>query len=149
MASVNFVNEGKMLDALPGTNLRDVALRSGIQLDSPVRRVFHVNVKFGPLKLFSGSDVVQIDGKGVNSRSEEEEKALGGRLLKRFKISPAERLASQVVVTGDIVVRTRVNREVDKKQTREQVGYAALMTGFAALMLFMFALVGLDLIKRM
>ena len=149
MASVNFVNEGKALDALPGTSLRTIALRSGIQLESPVQRIFHVNLNLGPMKVFSASDVVQIDGKGVNNRSEGEERALGGRLMRRYKVAPNERLASQVIVTGDVVVRTKVKRSVDSKLTREQAGYVALMTGFAAMMIFMFAMVGLDLIKKM
>ncbi len=149
MASVNFVNEGKTLDVLPGTNLRDIALRSGVGLDSLFRRIVHVNVKVGPLQILSASDVVEIEGKGVNNRSEDEEKALEGRLLRRFKIRPSLRLASQVLITGDVSVRTKVRREVDKELTREQAGYVVLISGFTILMLFMFTLVGLDLVKKM
>lgn len=149
MASVNFVNEGKTLDVLPGTNLRDIALRSGVGLDGLFRRIVHVNVKVGPLQILSASDVVEIEGKGVNNRSVHEEKALEGRLLRRFKIRPSLRLASQVLITGDVSVRTKVRREVDKKLTRAQAGYVVLISGFTIVMLFMFALVGLDLVKKM
>ncbi len=149
MASVNFLNEAKTFDVLPGTKLRDVALQSGIQLDGPLHRVFHVNVEIGPFRLFSASDVVEVEGKGVNTRSEEEGRALAGRFLRRFKVTPDLRLASQIVVTGDVAVRTRVQREIDRKETREQAGYLALISGFTVTMLLMLALVGLDLVKKM
>ncbi len=149
MASVHFIREGKTLDVLPGTNLRSVAVQSGIALEHPIRRVFRANVHAGPFRIFSSSDVVGIEGKGVNIRSEEEEHALGGRFLKRYKVTPALRLASQVFVTGDITVRTRMEREIDRKGTREQAGYLALVSGFALLMILMLAMAGLDLVKKM
>jgi hypothetical protein len=149
MASVNFVNEGKTLDALPGANLREIALRSGIQLDHPLLRIFYLNLKAGPLKIFSASDVVLVDGKGVDNRLEEGEKALSGRFLRKFKMTPGMRLASQVSITGDVAVRTRVRREVDAKLTKEQTGYLALVSSFGIVMLLMLLLVGLDIVKKM
>jgi hypothetical protein len=149
MASVNFVNEGKTLDALPGANLREIALRSGIQLDSPLFRIFHLDIQAGPLKVLTASDVVAVEGKGVSNRSEEEEEALGGRFLRKYKVTPEMRLASQVSITGDVAVRTRVRREMNTILTRKQVGYLALISGFAIVMLLMFLLVGLDLVKKM
>ncbi len=149
MASVNFVNERKTLDALPGANLRDIAVRSGIQLDAPLARIFHLNVGAGPLNIVSASDVVSVEGKGVNNRSEKEEAILRGRFLRKYRVTPDMRLASQVSVTGDIVVRTRTRREMDANLTKEQVGYLAVVSGFAVVMLVMFVLVGLDLVKKM
>lgn len=149
MASVNFVNERKSLDALPGTNLRDLALQAGIPLYKTLQRIFHINLKLGPLKFFSASDIVEIEGKGVNPRSEEEFKALEGRLFAKYKVSPSLRIASQVKVTGDVSVKTLAAREMDKRLTRERIGYLAVVAGFAVLMLAMLALVGLDLVKKM
>lgn len=149
MASVNFVNERKSLDALPGTNLRDLALQAGIPMYRTFQRIFHFNLKLGPLNLFSASDLVEIEGKGVNSRSDEELKALEGRLLAKYKVGPSLRIASQVIVTGDISVKTLAAREIDKQRTKEGLGYLAVVTGFALLMLVMMALVGLDLVKKM
>ncbi len=149
MASVSFVREGKSLDALPGANLRQIALRSGIQFESPLSRIFHLNVNGGPLKIFSASDVVIVEGKGVNSRSEEEERALSGRFLRKFKVPATMRLASQVTVTGDVVVRTGIRRELDRELTKEQTGYLAVVSVFAIVMLAMFVLLGLDLVKEM
>jgi len=149
MASINFVNERKSLEALPGTNLRDLALQAGVKLDRTLQRIFHLNITLGPLRLFSASDLVEIEGKGVNSRSEGELKALEGRFVAKYKVSPSIRIASQVVVTGDISVKTLATRQFDSKVTKEHLGYLAVIAGFAILMLAMFALVGLDLVKKM
>ena len=149
MASIYFVNERKTLDALPGTNLRELALQAGIPLYRTFQRIAHINLKIGPLNIFSASDVVEIDGKGVSNRSDEEAKALEGRLLAKYKMTPNLRIASQVTITGDVSVRTLVARELDKKLTKERLGYLAVVTGFTILILFMFALVGLDLVKKM
>ncbi len=149
MASIVFVNERKTLDALPGTNLRELALQAGIPLYRTFQRIAHINLKIGPLNIFSASDVVEIDGKGVSNRSDEEAKALEGRLLAKYKMTPNLRIASQVTITGDVSVRTLVARELDKKLTKERLGYLAVVTGFTILILFMFALVGLDLVKKM
>lgn len=149
MPSIYFVNERKTLDALPGTNLRELALRAGIALSKNLDRVFHVNLKLGPLRVFSASDVVEIDGKGANARSEEELKALEGRFLRKYKLNPNLRIASQVTLAGDVSVRTFAVREVDKKLTKERMGYLVVVATFGILMLVMFALVGLDLVKRM
>jgi hypothetical protein len=149
MASIYFVNERKALDALPGTNLRELALQGGIPLYKTFQRIFHLNIKLGPLHLFSASDIVEIDGKGVNSRSDDELKALEGRLLVKYKVGANLRIASQVTITGDASVRTLASRELDKRLTKELLGYLAVVGGFAVLMLLMFALVGLDLVKKM
>jgi hypothetical protein len=147
MASVHFVNERKTLDALPGTNLRDMALQAGIPLYGVLQRIFHFNARFGPVNLFTASDVVEIDGKGVNSRSEREEKALEGRLIAKYKVTPNLRIASQVVLSGDISVKTLVARELDTKLTKERVGYLGVITLFCLIMVAMLALMGLDLVK--
>ncbi len=149
MASIMFINEQKTLDALPGANLRDLALRSGIPLYKTFQRIFNINFKLGPLNIFSASDIVEVEGKGVNNRSDEEAKALEGRFLFRYKLTPNLRIASQVVVTGDASVRTFATREVDKKLTKEQLGYFAVLTGFTLVMVFMLVLMGLDLVKKM
>ena len=149
MASIIFVNERKTLDALPGTNLRELALQAGIPLYGTFQRIAHINLKIGPLNIFSASDMVEIDGKGVSNRSDEEAKALEGRLLVRYKTTPNLRIASQVTITGDVSVRTLVPREMDKKLTKERLGYLAVVISFAILILFMFTLVGLDLVKKM
>lgn len=149
MASIYFVNERKTLDALPGTNLRVLALQSGIPLYKPLQRILHINLKVGPLNIFSASDTVEIEGKGVNARSDEEERALAGRFFAKYKITPNFRIASQVTLSGDIAVKTLVARELDWHLTRQRVGYLAVIIGFAAIMLAMFALIGLDLVKKM
>jgi len=149
MASVYFVNERKTLDALPGANLRQVALQAGIPLYKALQRIFHVNVRLGPIKIFSASDTVEIEGKGVNNRADGEAKALEGHFLAKYKVTPNLRIASQVTVTGDIAVKTLVTRELDKKLTKEWLGYIAVVTSFALIVLVMFALVGLDLVKKM
>lgn len=149
MPSIYFVNERKTLDALPGANLRDLALQAGIPLYRTVQRILHLNLRLGPLNIFTASDVVEIEGKGVNNRSDEEAKALEGRVLSKYKLNPNLRLASQVTVSGDISVRTLATRELDRKLTRQWLGYVAVVTTFLVLMVVMLALVGLDLVKKM
>jgi len=149
MPSIYFVNERKTLDALPGANLRDLAMQAGIPLYRTVQRILHLNLRLGPLNIFTASDVVEIEGKGVNNRSDEEAKALEGRVLSKYKLNPNLRLASQVTVSGDISVRTLATRELDRKLTRQWLGYVAVVTTFLVLMVVMLALVGLDLVKKM
>ena len=149
MPSVYFVNEGRTLDVLPGTNLRELAFQGGIPLYKALPRILHFNFKLGPLKVFSASDVVEVEGKGANSRSEEELKALEGRLLTKYKVNPNYRIASQVLISGDVLVRTLVKRELAKKLTKERLRYLAVVVSFAVLVLVMLALVGLDLVKKM
>jgi hypothetical protein len=148
MASISFINERKTLDALPGTNLRELALQSGIPLYKTVQRIVHFNLNLGPVKFFSSADTVEIEGKGVNGRTDEESKALEGRFLAKYKVPPNLRIASQVTITGDISVRTLAVRELDKRLTKERLGYLAVLTSFVLLMLLMLALVGLDLVKK-
>lgn len=147
MPAVHFLTERKSIEVLPGTNLRQAALRSGIQLYSTLHRVFHLNLNLGPISFPCASDVVEIvEGKGVNPRTPEEEALIAGRLLKR-KVTPAMRLACQVQVTGDISVRTLVTREFDKDATKGSVGYIAVLGVFLLLMLVIFGLMALDLVK--
>jgi hypothetical protein len=148
MPSVQFEREQKSLDVLPGTNLRNAALKSGIHLYKPLHRVFHLNVNLGPIKFPCGSDVIElVDGKGVNARSPEEEKALAGRFFLKRKVTPNLRLACQVQVSGDIKVRTLPRVEIDKEETKRHLGYLGVLGIFGFLMLLIFTLIGLDLVK--
>lgn len=148
MPSVQFEREQKSLDVLPGTNLRKAALKSGIHLYRPLHRVFHLNIDLGPIKFPCGSDIIElIDGKGVNARSAQEEKALAGRFLFKRKVTPNMRLACQVQVSGDIKVRTLPDVEIDREETKRHLGYLAVLGIFGLLMLVIFALIGLDLVK--
>src|SRR5574341_381314 len=107
MPAIHFINEHKSLDVLPGTNLRSAALKSGIHLYKPFFRVFHLNLNVGPLKFPCASDVIEVvDGKGASARTPEEENALSGRWILKRKITPNYRLACQVVVNGDVTVKT-------------------------------------------
>lgn len=147
MPTVNFENEHRSLDVLPGTNLRRAALQSGIRLYSPLRRVFHINVRIGPLVIPCGADVVEVsDGKGTNPRSEREELIVQGRMVKR-KTSPAHRLACLVDVEGDITVRTSPHREIDIQATKEHLGFLAIVGAFVLVMAGILGVIALDLLK--
>lgn len=148
MPAINFITEHRVLNVLPGTNLRKAALKSGVQIYSPLYRVFHFNLDLGPVSLNSTTDVIDIvEGKGVNARTEAEEALVAGRFLKR-KVMPGHRLASQVVVNGDITVRTMLTREIDWPATKMNLGYYAAVGTFFLFTLFLFAFLGLDLIKK-
>lgn len=147
MPAIHFLTDRKSIDVLPGTNLRKAALRSGIQLYSPLHRLLHLNVVLGPISFPCSSDVVEIvDGKGVNPRTPEEETLIAGRLLKR-KVTPSMRLACMVQVNGDISVRTLPAREIDKDATKGSIGYLAVLGAFLLLMLVIFGMMALDLVK--
>jgi len=104
MPTITFANEHRSIDVLPGTNLRKAALKAGVQLYSPLARVFHVNLELGPVALHSTSDVVEVlEAKGIPARNEAEEALVAGRFVKR-KVAPNLRLASQITVNGDITV---------------------------------------------
>jgi len=148
MPAVHFANEHKSIDVLPGANLRKVALRSGIQLYRPFHRVFHFNLKAGPVSLPCASDVVEIEGKGANPRSADEERLISGRLVKR-KVSASMRLACQVLVNGDISVKTLPVLEIDKEETKRSIGYLAVLIVFLTLMAGMFGILALDLVKKL
>ena len=149
MPTVRFLNDHKSIDVLPGANLRQAALKSGIQLYKPLNRVFHLHVKAGPISLPCASDVVEIvDGKGVNARTPDEERLIAGRLLKK-KVAPAMRLACQVEVKGDISVRTLPQRELDLDETKRTVGFFGALGTFLLLMLVMFGMMALDLANKL
>ena len=148
MPAIHFERERKSLDVLPGTNLRTAALMSGIELYSTVHRVFHVNVDAGPVRFPCGSDVIEIvEGKGINSRTPEEEEVIGGRWFFKRKVAPNMRLACQVVVNGDVTVRTMPKRELDLEATKQRVGFLGVVGGFFFLMAVVLGLIGLDLVK--
>lgn len=149
MPVIQFENEHKSLDVLPGTNLRTAALKSGISLYNPLKRVFHINLNAGPIKFPCGSDIVEIqDGKGTNPRSPEEEKIISGRFLIKRKVTPNLRLACQVQVKGDLIVRTQPKVDIDKDETKVRLAYVLIFAIFTALMLLTFALIGLDLVRK-
>lgn len=149
MPAVHFINEHKSIDVLPGANLRTAALKSGIQLYKPFERVFHLNVKLGPFSFPCSSDAVEIsDAKGINPRTQDEERLLEGRFFKK-KITPAMRLACQVVVNGDMTVRTLPPLDNDVVATKKALGYVGVLALFLLLMLVMFGMMALDLVKKL
>ena len=148
MPAIHFLNEHKSLDVLPGTNLRNAALKSGIHLYGTIHRVFHVNLDLGPVKFPCGSDVIEIvEGKAVNARTPEEENVIAGRWILKRKVLPGHRLACQLVVNGDVSVKTMPKREFDMKETKARVGFLAVVGGFLLFMLGIVAIIGLDLVK--
>lgn len=148
MPSVSFEKEHVSLDLLPGSNLRLAALKSGIHLYNPLWRVLHANADLGAIKFPCGGDVVEIEGKGVNARTEEEELLIAGRYLIKRKVTPNLRLACQVTVTGDIKVRTLPARELDPLETKRAVQYAGVMTAFLLGMGIIMILIALDLVQK-
>ncbi len=148
MPTINFENEHRVLNVLPGTNLRKAALKAGVQLYKPLNRVFHLNLTLGPVSINSASDVVEVvEAKGINARTEDEQNLVEGRFLK-WETTPAHRLASQVVVNGDITVRTMPTRKLDWNATRMNLGYLTAVGVFFLFSLFLFLVLGLDLVKK-
>ncbi len=149
MPAVNFVNEHKVLDVLPGTNLRKAALKSGVPLYNSLKRIFDVNLQLGPVAVPSRFDIVEIiDGKGVNPRTPDEEERISGLIVKK-KVTPGMRLASYVQVNGDIIVKTMPALEIDQPRTRQNLGFLGVLAGFLLMMIIIFAMIALDLVKKL
>jgi hypothetical protein len=145
MPVVRFERENKALNVLPGTNLRQVALKAGVELYAPLQRVVHIRAHVGDFHIPCASDVVEIEGKGMNGRTEEEELLVAGRLLPKYKVQPNHRLACLVNVTGDISVRTMPLREVDKANTNLHAKFYAFTTVFSLFILGLLLVLGLDI----
>ncbi|GJQ21420.1 MAG: hypothetical protein HBSIN02_17750 [Bacteroidia bacterium] len=149
MPAIHFLDHHKTVDVLPGANLRKAALKAGVGLYPPLRRLFSLNVEMGPIKIPCRSDVVEVvDGKGVNPRTREEEQWITGRVFKR-KVGPQHRLACQVQVHGDISIRMVRNLVLDREETKRSLGYLAALGIFALLMAVTFGVMALDLIKAL
>ena len=129
MPAIHFENDRKSLDVLPGTNLRTAVLKSGIELYSPLHRVFHVNVDLGPVKFPCGADVIEVEGKGMNARSPEEETVISGRWFLKRKVTPNMRLACQVVVNGDVNKDAAWYYPEPKAAAKNIAGYIAFWKG--------------------
>lgn len=148
MPTINFENEYRVLNVLPGTNLRKAALKAGVQIYRPLNRVFHVNLELGPVGIHSTSDVVEIvEAKGINARSEEEQNLVEGRFVK-WELSPSHRLASHVIVNGDMTVRTMPKRKINWQATKMNIGYLTAVGVFFVFSLMLFLVLGLDMIKK-
>ena len=149
MPAIHFEKEHRSFNVLPGTNLRKAALQGGIHLYGAFDRIFHFNLELGPLKFPCGADIVELEGKGANARTEEEEAVIAGRWLVKRKVAPALRLACLVQVNGDITVRTLPRLEIDKQATKARAGFLGVIFGFLILMGAIILLIGLDLVKKM
>ena len=148
MPVINFENEHRVLNVLPGSNLRKTAMKAGVQLYKPLNRVFHVNIEAGPLSIHSTSDVVEVvQAKGINARSDEETNLVEGRFVK-WDISPNHRLASHVIVNGDMTIRTMPERTINWKATKMNIGYLTAVGIFFLFSAFLFLVLGLDMIKK-
>jgi hypothetical protein len=145
MPVVRFERENKAINVLPGTNLRQVALKSGVELYSPLQRVVHIRANVGDFHIPCASDVVEIEGKGTNARSEEEELLVVGRLLPKYKVQPNHRLACMVSINGDITVKTLPLREVDSANTSLHRKFYAFAAAFTLFILALLAVLGLDM----
>ncbi len=100
--------------------------------------------------MLCGTCVVELtDGKGVNSRTPEEEAKLKQWYLPFLarKVPPTYRLSCQVAVKGDVIVRTRPVYELDKEETKTRVTLLGIYGVFGLIFLGMFVLMFLDLIK--
>ena len=149
MPVVRFERENKALNVLPGANLRDVALKAGVELYAPFQRVFHIRVHVGEVHIPCASDVVEIEGKGLNMRTEEEELLVAGRMLPKYKVQPTHRLACLVNVTGDITVKTLPAREVDKANTDLHTKFYGITTVFCLFVFGLLFVLGLDIAGKL
>jgi ferredoxin len=144
MPVVTFSNEHRSVEAEAGTNLRQFMLRVGV---TPYQGFDQWTNCRG--HNFCGTCAVElVDGKGASPRGQDEEATLIGNLAVARVVEKNQRLACQTTITGDMVVKTRPLRPLDKQKTKERVGLIGIAASFAlvfgAMLLFLF----LDMIKK-
>ena len=144
MPVVTFHHEHRSIDAETGMNLRRLMLRIGV---SPYKGLDVLTNCRG--HNFCVTCAVEIiDGKGATPKTQEEEGTLTGNLAIARVVQKNLRLACQISITGDIVVKTHPVRQIDWKATKERLTLVGIATFFALVFVGMFVFLFLDMIKK-
>lgn len=144
MPIINFVNENKTLEVSPNSNLRLEMKKAKISPYSGVKNFINC---FGN-GLCSMCAVEIVENKGASGRKEEEESTLISETpFYARKIEKHHRLACQVLVVGDMSVKTHPKFEIDKITSKRMMTKTIISTGFAVLFGVLFVVIFLDMIK--
>ena len=145
MPVVKFEREGRSIEVPKGANLREVALKSGINVYKGINQV--LNCQGHGLCGTCRVEIIQGD-KNVNSKTPKEEWVLRGKFLIAYKVKPNLRLSCQVKVDDDIVVLTMPEYEIDRNETIERVKIFAVSAIFGILFLGAVVFIALDFLGK-
>ena len=144
MPVVTFYNEHRSHEVEAGTNLREFMRKVHV---TPYKGIALFTNCRG--HNFCGTCAVEVvDGKGVPSRSQDEEATLGGNLAIARVVGKNLRLACQTTVAGDMTVKTHPARPVDRVQTKQRLGLIGISAFFLLVFAGMFLYLFLDMIKK-
>jgi len=144
MPVVTFHNEYRSVDVEPGTNLRRLMRRVGV---TPYRGLAMLTNCRG--HNFCGTCAVEIvDGKGLAAPTDDELSTLGGNLLVARTVGKNVRLACQLKVNGDMVVKTHPVRPVDRQGTKQRIALFGLAAAFCVVFLGVLLFLFFDMFKR-
>jgi ferredoxin len=144
MPAVTLYNEHRTIDADAGVNLRELMLRVGV---SPYRGLDMVLNCRGH-NICGTCAVELVDGKGAGPRTQEEESTLRGSLAIAHEVGKNLRLSCQTKVMGDMTVKTRPSRPVDREATKERLLFVGIAVLFGIAFLGTFGFLFLDMIKK-
>lgn len=145
MPLVKFEREGRTIEVPKGANLREMALKAGINVYKGINQVF--NCQGHGLCGTCRVEIIQGD-KNVNSRTPMEEWVLKGKFLLAHKVKPNLRLSCQVKVEDDIVVLTMPDYEIDKEETIERIKLFAVSAVFGLIFLAGIILIVFDYLGK-
>jgi len=144
MPVVHFVNEDKKIEVEAGANLRTVARANGINPYTGLNKIFNCRGN----GLCGTCRVEVIDGKGASSQNSNEENALRGYMpLYAREWGSNVRLSCRVEVKDDMQVKTNPEVSIDMEETKIRLANVAAVVVFGGGLLFMLALILMDMLK--
>ena len=143
MPVVTFHHEHRAFEAEPGTNLRQLMLKVNV----PPYQGFDQLLNCRGHNFCGTCAVEVVDGKGASPRGKDEEATLMGTLAIVRSVEKNVRLACQMAVSGDMVVKTHPVRPIDREKTKERFALLGIVSFFLLAFLGIFAFMVLDMIK--
>ncbi|MBS4027943.1 MAG: (2Fe-2S)-binding protein [Ignavibacteriales bacterium] len=146
MPNIVFVNEGKTIEAVAGSNLRKVAGKNNIQLYSGLDVLLNCRGN----GLCGTCRIEVVDGKGVSPMKPIEE----GSMMSWFpwmvrSVPKNHRLACQSELTNDCQIKTHPQYSIDKEATKERMQMFGIWTVLGGIFTAMLGLMALDIVKLM
>lgn len=144
MPVITLANENKTIEVPVGANLRHALLNNGVSPYIGIAKLINCR----GFELCGTCRVEVVDGKGASARKDDEEQTLiSSTPFYARKIEKNIRLACQVSVTGDLMVKTYPKVELDRERTKEMMIKSGISAGFLLLFGLFFLAMFLDMIK--
>ncbi len=144
MASVNFLNENKIIECEIGTNLRQLAYKNKINLYCKIDSFFNCRGN----GLCGTCRVEVVDGKGVSPMQPIEEGSMMGWIPWYVRsVSKNHRLACQIEIKNDCQVKSHPEVTIDREATQERRKLFFAVSFFGGIFTIMMLFMLMDLIK--